>query len=88
MIEKFAELITQQPATGSASQGRGDFGPGGMGCEDISVPVPQKTVLVVSAAYDAITGQLENCGLIDGTPIELDELRRLACDGESVTESQ
>ena len=76
-------LITQQPATGSASQDGGVFSPGGMGCEDLlAAPVPQKTVLVISADYDAITGQLENCGLIDGTPIEVDELRRLACDAE------
>lgn len=75
-------LITQQPAAQTASQDGGGFGPGGMGCADISVPVPQKTVLIVSADYDAITGQLESRGLIDGTPIELDELRRLACDAE------
>ncbi len=75
-------LITQQPAAGTASQGGGGFGPGGMGCEDIAAPAPQKTVLVVSADYDAITGELKNCGLIDGTPIELNELRRLACDAE------
>ncbi len=75
-------LITQQPAAESVRRGGGGFGPGGMGCEDIAAPIPQKTVLVVSADYDAITGQLENYGLIDGTPIELDELRRLACDAE------
>ena len=75
-------LITQQPAAGTASQESGGFGPGGMGFEGLAVPVPQKSVLVVSADYNAITGQLENCGLIDGTPIELDELRRLACDAE------
>ncbi len=75
-------LITQQPAVESASQDGGGFGPGGMGCEGIAGPTPQKTVLVVSADYDAITGQLESCGLIDATPIELDELRRLACDAE------
>ena len=75
-------LITQQPAAGTATQGGGGFGPGGTDCEDIAAPAPQKTVLIVSADYDAITGQLKNCGLIDGTPIELDELRRLACDAE------
>lgn len=75
-------LITQQPVTGSASQDCGGFSPDGMGCEEGAVHVPQKTVLVVSADYDAITGQLENCGLIDGTPIGLDELRRLACEAE------
>ena len=75
-------LITQQPAAGTATQGGGGFGPGGTDCEGIAAPAPQKTVLIVSADYDAITGQLKNCGLIDGTPIELDELRRLACDAE------
>lgn len=75
-------LITQQPATRSASQDGDGFEAGGTGCEGIATPTPQRTVLVVSADYDAITGQLENCGLIDGSPIELDELRRLACDAE------
>ena len=75
-------LITQQPAADPQSQDCKGFGPGATGCEDMAAPVPQKTALVVSADYDAITGQLENCGLIDGTPIELDELRRLACDAE------
>ena len=45
---------------------------------------PQKTVLVVSAEYDAIEGRLKSAGLIDGTPIELDELRRIACEAEIV----
>ena len=45
---------------------------------------PQKTVLVVSAKYDAIESRLSAAGLIDGTPIDLDELRRLACDAKIV----
>ena len=67
-------LITQQPA----------------GTEDASADTPdcgirpQKTVLVVSADYDAIEGRLKNAGLIDGTPFELDELRRLACEAQIV----
>lgn len=63
-------LITQQPAESPSAS-------------DCGIR-PQKTVLVVSADYDAIEGQLKNAGLIDGTPIELDELRRLACEAQIV----
>ena len=69
-------LITQQPA----EAGDGHTGAGGPDCGIR----PQKTVLVVSADYDAIEGQLKNAGLIDGTPIELDEIRRLACEAQIV----
>ena len=68
-------LITQQPADNPDTAP--DSGPSG----DIR---PQKTVLVVSADYNAIEGRLTSAGLIDGTPIELDELRRLACDADIV----
>ena len=68
-------LITQQPAESPTAATAGQ-----PGCEIR----PQKTVLVVSADYDAIEGQLKNAGLIDGTPIELDELRRLACEAQIV----
>ena len=67
-------LITQQAAANANPV------LGGLDCE----VRPQKTVLVVSADYDAIEGQLKNAGLIDGTPIELDELRRLACEADIV----
>ncbi|MCY4427782.1 MAG: DUF222 domain-containing protein, partial [Halieaceae bacterium] len=67
-------LITQRPADNANPAANT---PGG----EIT---PQKTVLVVSADYDAIAGRLANAGLIDGTPIDLDELRRLACDAEIV----
>lgn len=67
-------LITQQPA------GAGEGPAGGTDCG----ARPQKTVLVVSADYDAIEGRLLNAGLVDGTPIELDELRRLACEARIV----
>ncbi|MDE0579431.1 MAG: DUF222 domain-containing protein [bacterium] len=68
-------LITRQPAESPNAAGEGAPGCGIR---------PQKTVLVVSADYDAIEGQLKNAGLIDGTPIELDELRRLACEAQIV----
>jgi len=41
---------------------------------------PQATTLVVTVDYDTLSGQLRNAGLIDGTPIDIDELRHLACD--------
>ncbi len=68
-------LITQQPAEAPATE------PASTDCGSIR---PQKTMLVVSADYDAIEGQLKNAELIDGTPIDLDELRRLACDADIV----
>ncbi len=69
-------LITQQPASATPNAVAG-------GAADGEIR-PQKTVLVVSADYDAIEGRLKSAGLIDGTPIELDELRHLACDVEIV----
>ena len=41
---------------------------------------PQATTLVVTVDYDTLNGQLLNAGLIDGTPIHIDDLRRIACD--------
>ena len=67
-------LIIQQPADHANPVA------GGPDCEIR----PQKTVLVVSADYDALEGRLKNAGLIDGTPIELDEIRRIACDADIV----
>ena len=43
-------------------------------------PAPQGTTLIVSIDYDTLSGQLKNAGLIDGTPIDIDDLRRIACD--------
>ncbi len=68
-------LITQQPADASVSE------IDGTGCGGVR---PQKTVLVVSAEYDAVEGRLTAAGLIDGSPIDLDEIRRLACDAKIV----
>ena len=41
--------------------------------------VPQATTLIVSVDYDTLSGQLKNAGLIDGTPIDVDDLRHIAC---------
>ena len=67
-------LITQQPA---------DNANPAAGVPDCGIR-PQKTVLVVSADYDAIEGRLTSAGFIDGTHIDLDEIRRLACDADIV----
>ncbi len=71
-------LVIQQPAIVP-----GDADTSFAGVPDCGIR-PQKTVLVVSADYDAIEGRLKNAGLIDGTPIDLDELRHLACDADIV----
>ena len=67
-------LITQQPANNTEPAA------GGPDCGTR----PQKTVLVVSADYDALEGRLTNAGLIDGTPIDLDEFRRIACEADII----
>ncbi len=67
-------LITQQTADNANPSA------GGPDCEIR----PQKTLLVVAAEYDAIEGRLKNAGLIDGTPIDLDEIRRIACEADIV----
>ena len=54
------------------------------GCEPESEPIPQATTIILTADYDAITGQLTAAGLIDGTPIGIDEIRRLACEAEII----
>ncbi len=91
-------LMTQQPA-GQAGETDGsanglslppgadesDSGPAGRpaGGADCG-PAPQKTVLVVTAEYDPIYGVLQDAELIDGTPIKIEELRRLACDADII----
>ncbi len=66
-------LITQQPGRPAESEG-------GAECE----PNPQKTTLVVTAEWDPIYGVLQDAELIDGTPIDIEELRRLACDADII----
>ncbi len=41
--------------------------------------IPQQTTIILTANYDTIVGQLKTANLIDGTPISIDEIRRLAC---------
>ncbi|MCY4258420.1 MAG: DUF222 domain-containing protein, partial [bacterium] len=53
-------------------------------CEPASELTPQATTIILTADYDAITGQLTAAGLIDGTPIGIDEIRRLACEAEII----
>ncbi len=68
-------LITQQPACAESSAS-GDASDEGSDCEI----KPQATTLIVSVDYDTLSGQLKNAGLIDGTPIDVDDLRHIACD--------
>lgn len=68
-------LITQQPARPESSSGN-DSTNGDPNCEI----VPQATTLIVTVDYDTLSGQLKNAGLIDGTPIDIDDLRHIACD--------
>ncbi|WP_419919465.1 DUF222 domain-containing protein [Candidatus Poriferisocius sp.] len=67
-VDALVNLITQTPGTAT---------PAGDNQTD---PAPQATTLLVKVDYDALTGQLKNAGLIDGTPISVDELRHIACD--------
>ncbi|WP_420640095.1 DUF222 domain-containing protein [Candidatus Poriferisocius sp.] len=71
-------LITQQPAD-TRPDTDGERG-GGADCG----PLPQKTTLVVTAEWDPIYGVLQDAELIDGTPIDIEELRRLACDADII----
>jgi hypothetical protein len=59
------------PETGGANDDAS-----GPGCD----PAPQATTLIVSVDYDTLSGQLKNARLIDGTPIDVDDLRHIACD--------
>ena len=85
--DALAALITQQPSpadaapnhgkqTGGCDAGNTGGDTSGSGC----VPVPQATTLLVTVDYDTLTGEMRNAGLIDGTPIDIDELRHIACD--------
>ncbi len=43
-------------------------------------PIPQQTTIILTANYDTIAGQLQAANLIDGTPISINTIRRLACE--------
>ncbi len=69
-------LITQTPKS-SGNPSEDDVQDDSSGCDEIA---PQATTLIVSVDYDTLSGQLKNAGLIDGTPIDVDDLRHIACD--------
>ena len=69
-------LITQRPENSETSDNE-DVGNDSSECDVI---MPQATTLIVSVDYDTISSQLKNAGLIDGTPIDIDDLRHIACD--------
>ena len=86
-------LITQQPARPhNPNRNTNDSGPaanpnpnatfgGGDEAHDLGCGVaPQATTLIVTVDYDTLSGQLKSAGFIDGTPIDIDDLRRIACD--------
>ena len=68
-------LITQQPAHPESSSGND-----GTNSDPSCEITPQATTLIVSVDYDTLCGQLKNAGLLNGTPIDIDELRHIACD--------
>lgn len=76
MADALVALITQRPE-GSGTTDGDDVQGDSSGCDEI---VPQATTLIVSVDYDTLSGQLKNAGLIDGTPIDIDDLRHIACD--------
>ncbi|MCY3637332.1 MAG: DUF222 domain-containing protein [bacterium] len=69
-------LISQRPKTSGTADGD-EVVNDSSECDGI---VPQATTLIVSVDYDTLSGQLKNAGLIDGTPIDIDDLRHIACD--------
>ena len=85
-------LITQQPAQAPETTvlASGIDGTGGNPASSFDLALaeeacnhrPQKTTLVIAADYDAIENKLTSTGLIDGTPIDLDEIRLLACNAD------
>ncbi len=73
--DALVNLVTQTPNGTNRADGT-DTAAG----DDDSEMAAQATTLLVKVDYDALTGQLENASLIDDTPIDLDELRQIACD--------
>ena len=75
MADALVALITQRPVS-SESTSDDEVQDGNSECNGI---LPQATTLIVSVDYDTLSGQLKNAGLIDGTPIDVDDLRHIAC---------
>ena len=76
IADALVALITQRPVR-SESTSDDEVQDGNSECDGIA---PQATTLIVSVDYDTLSGQLKNAGLIDGTPIDIDDLRHIACD--------
>ncbi len=68
-------LVTQKPGR-NGSLADSDVRDDGSDCEI----TPQPTTLIVTVDYDTLSGQLTNAGLIDGTLIDIGDLRHIACD--------
>ncbi len=73
--DALVNLVTRTP-NGANQAGGTDAAIG----DDDNEVAAQATTLLVKVDYDALTGRLTNASLIDDTPIDLDELRRIACD--------
>ncbi len=78
-----ANGLSLPPAADGPGHGLGSPG-GEVADRVVAEPAPQKTVLVVTAEWDPIYGVLQDAELIDGFPIEIEELRRLACDADII----
>ena len=76
MADALVALITQRPGSSGTAEGD-DLQNCSSECNGIE---PQATTLIVSVDYDTLSGQLKNAGLVDGTPIDVDDLRHIACD--------
>ena len=76
MADALVALITQRPESSGTSESE-DHENDSSECDGIT---PQATTLIVSVDYDTLRGQLKNARLVDGTPIDVDDLRHIACD--------
>jgi len=76
IADALVALITQRPES-PGTVGGDDVQGDGSECDEI---VPQATTLIVSVDYDTLCGQLKSAGPIDGTPIDIEDLRHIACD--------
>ncbi|WP_419926051.1 DUF222 domain-containing protein [Candidatus Poriferisocius sp.] len=75
-IDAESAIESNRESASNATAASSDDGAAGSDCE----LAPQATTLIVTVAYDTLSGQLKNAELIDGTPIDIDELRHIACN--------
>ena len=62
-------LVTQQPDAALGRHADSDVHDDGSDCEI----APQATTLIVTVDYDTLSGQLKDAGLVDGTPVDIDD---------------